>query len=195
MGAKENYRICLTTISSSSSVILFCSQSLLPAINIFPSSKYLLLLYTMRYEHIMIAFKSKYNLKPYQQNYKHKSRHWRKAKHYFLTEIWKHYINPCLTKLNCKEIRDSSYSSAKQYMSPLATLKRKTWVLFFLYLMESLGKEVKPQEAIEKSKYLKNLYESFGFMCIHISKGLISSWIQTKGGSYFFRWSLHIQEG
>ena len=37
----------------------------------------------------------------------------------------------------------------------------------------TMGKEVKPQQPLEKSKYLNKLDESFGFMCIHISRDLI----------------------
>ena len=36
-----------------------------------------------------------------------------------------------------------------------------------------MGKEVKPQQPLEKSKYLNKLDEAFGFMCIHISKELL----------------------
>ena len=35
-----------------------------------------------------------------------------------------------------------------------------------------MGREVKPQHPLEKLKYLSKLDESFGFMCIHISKEL-----------------------
>ena len=34
--------------------------------------------------------------------------------------------------------------------------------------MGTMGKEVKPQQDLEKSKYLNKLDESFGFMCIYI---------------------------
>ena len=34
----------------------------------------------------------------------------------------------------------------------------------------TMGKEVEPQQPLEKSKYLNKLDESFGFMCIHIYK-------------------------
>ena len=37
----------------------------------------------------------------------------------------------------------------------------------------TMGREVKPQQYIEKSKYLNKIYESFGFMCIHISRELL----------------------
>ena len=33
-----------------------------------------------------------------------------------------------------------------------------------------MGKEVEPQQPLEKSKYLNKLDEAFGFMCIHISR-------------------------
>ena len=41
----------------------------------------------------------------------------------------------------------------------------------FLHMV-TMGKEVEPQQPIEKSKYLKKLDEAFGFMCIHISREL-----------------------
>ena len=34
------------------------------------------------------------------------------------------------------------------------------------------GSEVKPRHPLEKLKYLNKSYETFGFMCIHISKEL-----------------------
>ena len=37
----------------------------------------------------------------------------------------------------------------------------------------TMGKEVKPQHDLEKSKHLNKLDEAFGFMCIHISRELI----------------------
>ena len=37
----------------------------------------------------------------------------------------------------------------------------------------TMGKEVKTQVAIEKSKSLDKLDKIFGFMCIHISKELL----------------------
>ena len=37
----------------------------------------------------------------------------------------------------------------------------------------TMGREVKPQQRLEKSKYLNKLDEEFGFMCIHISKELL----------------------
>ena len=37
----------------------------------------------------------------------------------------------------------------------------------------TMGKQIEPQQYIEKSKYLNKLDESFGFMCIHISRGLM----------------------
>ena len=37
----------------------------------------------------------------------------------------------------------------------------------------TMGKEVEPQHPLEKSKYLNKLDESFGFMCIHISRELL----------------------
>ena len=37
----------------------------------------------------------------------------------------------------------------------------------------TMGKEFKPQESIEKSKFLIKLDEAFGFMCIHISRELL----------------------
>ena len=36
-----------------------------------------------------------------------------------------------------------------------------------------MGREVKPQQTLEKSKYLNKLDEAFGFMCIHISRELL----------------------
>ena len=39
--------------------------------------------------------------------------------------------------------------------------------------MVIMGKEVKPQYPLEKSKYLNKMDEEFGFMCIHISKELL----------------------
>ena len=37
----------------------------------------------------------------------------------------------------------------------------------------TMGKEVEPQQLLEKSKYLNKLDEAFGFMCIHISRELL----------------------
>ena len=37
----------------------------------------------------------------------------------------------------------------------------------------TMGKEFEPQHTLEKSKYLQKLDESFGFMCIHISRELL----------------------
>ena len=37
----------------------------------------------------------------------------------------------------------------------------------------AMGREVEPQQYIEKFKYLNKLDEAFGFMCIHISKELL----------------------
>ena len=34
----------------------------------------------------------------------------------------------------------------------------------------TMGKEVEPQQHLEKSRYLNKLDEAFGFMCIHISR-------------------------
>ena len=36
----------------------------------------------------------------------------------------------------------------------------------------TMGREVEPQQYLEKSKYLNKLDESFGFMCIHISRDI-----------------------
>ena len=41
--------------------------------------------------------------------------------------------------------------------------------------MVTMGKEVEPQQPLENSKYLNNLDEAFGFMCIHISRELLST--------------------
>ena len=37
----------------------------------------------------------------------------------------------------------------------------------------TMGKEVEPQHPLEKLKYLNKLDETFGFMCIHISRELL----------------------
>ena len=39
--------------------------------------------------------------------------------------------------------------------------------------MVTMGKEVEPQQTLEKLKYLNKLDEAFGFMCIHIYKELL----------------------
>ena len=39
--------------------------------------------------------------------------------------------------------------------------------------MVTMGKEVELQKPLENSKYLNKLDETFGFMCIHISRELI----------------------
>ena len=36
-----------------------------------------------------------------------------------------------------------------------------------------MGRKVEPHQYIEKSKYLNKMDESFGFMCIHISRELL----------------------
>ena len=36
-----------------------------------------------------------------------------------------------------------------------------------------MGREFKPQQYVEKSKFLNRLDESFSFMCIHISRELL----------------------
>ena len=41
-----------------------------------------------------------------------------------------------------------------------------------LYRM-TMGREAEPQQYVEKSKFLNRLDESFGFMCIHISRDLL----------------------
>ena len=37
---------------------------------------------------------------------------------------------------------------------------------------DKMGKEIEPQETLEKSKFLNKLDEAFGFLCIHISREL-----------------------
>ena len=37
----------------------------------------------------------------------------------------------------------------------------------------TMGREVEPQWYLEKSIYLNNIDESFGFICIHISRELL----------------------
>ena len=37
----------------------------------------------------------------------------------------------------------------------------------------TMGREFKPQQHLEKSKYLNKLNEAFGFVCIHISRELL----------------------
>ena len=37
----------------------------------------------------------------------------------------------------------------------------------------TMGREIKPQHHLEKSKYLNKLDEAFGFMCIHISREIL----------------------
>ena len=37
----------------------------------------------------------------------------------------------------------------------------------------TMGREVEPQQYLEKSKYMNKLDEAFGFMCIHISRELL----------------------
>ena len=39
--------------------------------------------------------------------------------------------------------------------------------------MVTMGREIEPQQPIEKLKYLNKLDEEFGFMCIHISRELL----------------------
>ena len=39
--------------------------------------------------------------------------------------------------------------------------------------MVTMGKDVEPQQPLEKLKYLNKLDEAFGFMCIHISRELL----------------------
>ena len=39
--------------------------------------------------------------------------------------------------------------------------------------MVTMGREFEPQQYLEKSKYLNNIDESFGFICIHISRELL----------------------
>ena len=40
-------------------------------------------------------------------------------------------------------------------------------------LRMTMGREVKSQQYVEKSKILNRLDEAFGFMCIHISRDLL----------------------
>ena len=36
-----------------------------------------------------------------------------------------------------------------------------------------MGREVEPQQYVEKNKFLNRLNEAFGFMCIHISRDIL----------------------
>ena len=41
-----------------------------------------------------------------------------------------------------------------------------------LYRM-TMGRETKPQQHVEKNKFLNRLDEAFGFMCTHISRDIL----------------------
>ena len=72
---------------------------------------------------------------------------------------------------------ENSVALTLRILTPFNYLDWREYVQIVLYnkglYRVTMGKEVKPQQPLEISKYLNKLDETFGFMCIHISRELI----------------------